>query len=62
MLHNPVFLAEDIQRLRELVEARGLTEEEKSLDRSKLVGRVLLFHDVLAAGLRSLHEAEVSTR
>jgi hypothetical protein len=54
LLHNPVFLAEDVQVFAELVKARGLDEDQKSGDRSKLAGRVLLFHEALSIGLQTL--------
>jgi hypothetical protein len=54
LLHNPVFLAEDVQRFAQLVKARCLDEEQKSGDRSKLAGRIRLFHEALSIGLQSL--------
>ena len=57
MLHNPVLLAEDVRRFAELVKRCGLSEEIKTDDRSKLAGRVQLFHDVFAAGLKALCSA-----
>jgi hypothetical protein len=59
MLHNPVFLPEDVQMFRELVQVRCLDEAEKTEERTKLAGRIRLFHDVLAAGLKALHSVEV---
>jgi hypothetical protein len=56
LLHNPVFLVEDVRRFRELVKATGCAEVQKSDDRSKLAARVELFHDALSLGLRILHE------
>ena len=51
LLHNPVLLPEDIARFAELVRLRGLAEEEKSGDFSRIAGRIALFHDVIARGL-----------
>jgi hypothetical protein len=54
LLHNPVFLAEDVERFAELVKLRGLDEVQKSGDRAKLAGRVKLFQEVLSVGIRAL--------
>jgi hypothetical protein len=58
LLHNPVLLPEDVVRLAELVRLRGLSEKVKSEDRSKIAGRVALFHDVIARGLKTLLQEE----
>jgi hypothetical protein len=54
LLHNPVFLREDIVAFARLVEERGLSELQKSDDRSALAGRVRLLHEVIATGLKAL--------
>jgi hypothetical protein len=54
LIHNPVFLPEDIAALSALVKAGGLSEEEKTDDRTKLAGRIRLLHDVIRAGLKAL--------
>ncbi|MDQ3254641.1 MAG: hypothetical protein M3R15_12155 [Acidobacteriota bacterium] len=54
LLHNPVLLPEDIDRLAYLVKQLGLSEEQKTTDRSKLGGRIRLLHEALARGLQSL--------
>jgi len=54
LIHNPVFLPEDIERLAELVERHGLTEHTKSENREKLAGRIRLVHDVISRGLEEL--------
>jgi hypothetical protein len=54
LIHNPVFLPEDIAAFAELVKAKGLSEDEKSDDRSKLAGRIRLLHEVIEAGLHAL--------
>ncbi len=56
LIHNPVFLPEDIQRLAELVKARGLAEVEKTDDRSRLAGRIKLLHEVIETGLKQMAE------
>ena len=58
LLHNPVLLPEDIARFAELVQLRGLSEEQKTEDRSKSARRVVLFHEVIARGLEVLYEEE----
>jgi hypothetical protein len=54
LLHNPVLLAEDIDRLRTLVRSRKLSESTKPAGRTKLAGRIQLMHEVIAAGLVAL--------
>jgi len=56
ILHNPVLLPDDIQRLAELVAKRGLSEHEKPEDRVKLAGRIQLLHEVIHAGIQALTE------
>jgi len=58
LLHNPVLLHEDVERFAELVQMRNLAEEKKLPDQSKIAGRVVLFHEVIARGLKLLHEEE----
>ena len=58
LLHNPVLLPEDIAKLKELVQLRGLTETEKSESRSKHGGRIQLFQEVISSGLETLLERE----
>jgi len=60
LLHNPVVLPEDIARFAELVRLRGLAEQVKTEDRSKISGRVALFHEVIERGLRMLLEEETA--
>jgi hypothetical protein len=59
LLHNPVFLLEDVERFSALVKARSLDEDLKSDDRSKLAGRVRLFQEALSIGLRKLERDEI---
>jgi hypothetical protein len=54
LIHNPVLLPEDITLFQNLVQARGLTEEDKPESREKIAGRIKLFHEVIACGLRQL--------
>lgn len=54
LLHNPVLLPEDVSGLAELVRQRGYSETEKPLDRSRIGGRIRLFHEVVRAGIQEL--------
>jgi hypothetical protein len=56
LLHNPVLLPEDIRLFAELVRTRGLSEQTKEEDRSRIAGRIILLHDVIALGLRTLYQ------
>jgi hypothetical protein len=56
LLHNPVLLLEDIQLFASLVRQHGLSEKQKTADRSKLGGRIRLLHAALTRGLQSLAE------
>jgi hypothetical protein len=60
LLHNPVLLPEDVSRFADLVRLSGLSETVKNEDRSKIAGRVALFHDVIARGLKVLLEEEIA--
>lgn len=53
-------LREDVAELAELVHARGLAEEQKPEDRSKLAGRIRLLHDCLRVGIAALRAVESS--
>lgn len=54
LIHNPVFLPEDIEKFAKLVQERGLAETSKQNDRSKIGGRIRLLHEVFEAGLAVL--------
>lgn len=54
LLHNPVLLPQDIALFARLVRERGLSEDDKSDRRHFLRGRVVLLHEVIAAGLSSV--------
>ncbi|MGA9030922.1 MAG: hypothetical protein WB402_00150 [Sulfuricaulis sp.] len=51
LLHNPVLLPQDIERFAEICRSRGLDEDSKSKDRSKIAGRIKLLREVIAKGL-----------
>jgi hypothetical protein len=54
LIHNIVFLPEDIEKLAELVRLRRLSENGKTESRRKIAKRVELLHEVIAAGLDRL--------
>jgi len=54
LIHNPVFLSDDVIRFAELVERRGLAEPIKTENRDKLAGRIELLHEVIARGIGAL--------
>ena len=54
LLHNPVFLPDDILRFAKLVEQRGLSESQKTDSRDKIAGRIKLLREVIHDGLSSL--------
>jgi len=54
LLHNPVFLPQDIELFRKLVKERGLAETEKTETRDKIAGRIRLFHEIIQTGLQAL--------
>jgi hypothetical protein len=58
MLHNPVIVPADIARFAELVRLRGLREPVKEADKEKLGKRIQLFQEVIAAGIRTVLNAE----
>jgi hypothetical protein len=58
LIHNPVLLPADIERLSELVHLRGLSEAEKSSDRSPIAGRVRLLQEAISFGIAHLLERE----
>ena len=58
-MHNPVLLPEDIAILAKLVRLRGLSEDAKTEDRSRIAGVIALFHDAITLGLSALLEEEV---
>lgn len=54
LIHNPVFLPNDISKFAELVRLRGLTEVQKPDNRQGIAERIKLMHEVIAAGLAVL--------
>ncbi len=54
LVHNPVFLPEDIAQFAALVKQRGLSEDVKTENRAPIAGRIALFHEVIACGLAAL--------
>lgn len=54
LLHNPVLLPQDIKKFAEIIKLRGLNETQKTEGREKLGGRIMLFHEIIAIGLKSL--------
>jgi hypothetical protein len=52
-------LPEDIARFSTLIRTRGLSEEQKSENREKIAGRIVLFHEIIARGLQNLCEEEM---
>ena len=54
LLHNPVLLPLDVQRLAHLIQMRGLLDDEKTADRRKFAERVKLLHEVIDKGLEAL--------
>jgi hypothetical protein len=58
LLHNPILLPEEIALFAELMRMRGLSELVKTEDRSKIAGRVALFQEVIARGLKLLQQEE----
>ncbi|MBV6421627.1 MAG: hypothetical protein DAHOPDDO_02908 [Ignavibacteriaceae bacterium] len=56
LIHNPVFLPDDIQKFNELVKLRGLNEVKKTESKEKLGGRIILFHEIIENGLNYLLE------
>jgi hypothetical protein len=51
LLHNPVFLPEDIEAFAKLVSDRGLAENGKTDTKQKISGRIKLLHEVIQRGL-----------
>jgi len=56
LIHNPVFLPEDILKFSELVKMRDLNEDQKTDNKEKLGGRIMLFHEIIENGINYLLE------
>jgi hypothetical protein len=54
LIHNPVFLPEDIRNLAELVRLRQFSERTKSENRDMIAGRIRLLHEVSSRGVSQL--------
>ena len=54
LLHNPVLLLQDISRFAELIRARDLNENNKTIRKDKLAGRIILLHEVIELGIDRL--------
>jgi hypothetical protein len=54
LLHNPVLLPQDIAAFSALVRSCGLSEDQKPEDRKKIAGRIKLFHEVIARGIKAV--------
>ena len=57
LLHNPVFLPDDIRSLAQLVRLRRLSERKKPRSRKAIAGRIKLLHQVIEKGLQELLKA-----
>lgn len=58
LLHNPVLLPEELDMLAKLASMRGLSEDNRTDDRTKLGGRIKLLHEAVHLGLESLLRSE----
>ena len=56
LIHNVVFLPDDIRKLRELIRLRRLSEDRKTESRKKIAGRIELLHEMIATGIDRLLE------
>lgn len=58
LLHNPVFLPEDVEKFARLAADHGLSEEQKPAEREKIAGRVMLLQKVIHLGLEAFSNTE----
>ena len=58
VIHNSVFLRNDLEALAELVRLRGLNEDFKSDNRDKVGARIQLLHEVIEAGIQAVRNRE----
>jgi hypothetical protein len=56
LLHNPVFLPDDIALLACLVKARHLNENRKTASKTSIAGRIKLLHEIIRRGLEELEK------
>ncbi len=54
LLHNPIFLPEDIESLATLVKRRGLQEDIKTESKDRIAGRIMLLHEIIQRGILEL--------
>lgn len=54
LIHNPVFLPDDIEIFARLVTEHGLSENGKTENREKIAGRIMLLQEVIRTGLEVL--------
>lgn len=54
LLHNPVFVPEDIERFAQLVKREGCNEGSKTESRKELGERIKLLQRVIHEGLKAL--------
>lgn len=58
LLHNPVFLPDDIEKFARLVRIRGLNEAKKIASKEKSAGRIRLLQEVINSGLAVLLQGQ----
>lgn len=56
LLHNPIFLPDDIVRLANLVKKRRLDENGKTDSKDKIAGRIKLLQKIIQQGLKELEK------
>ena len=56
ILHNPIFLPEDIEKMAEIIRLNDLDEDDKDESREKLAGRIRLLREIIVRGLDVVFE------
>lgn len=56
LLHNPVFLPEDIKRFSRIVKHKKLSEEVKTDAHNLLAERIKLLHEIISGGLKEIEK------
>ena len=51
LLHNPVFLPDDVKKFGMLVQSHGFGEEKKSQSRDGIAGRINLLQEIIHLGI-----------
>ena len=54
LIHNPVFLPNDIANLSKIVKRKALAEDQKPTTRDKIAGRIVLLHEIIEKGLAQI--------